>query len=117
MKTRSRLGVAALCLLAAVSSAVAQGPAKLTSQVLQGMELRNIGPAFTPGRIADIAVDPKNDSVWYLATASSGLWKTTTRGISWAPVFDRGGSYSLGCVAVDPNNSNVVWLGSGENQS
>ena len=90
---------------------------RLTAELVGDVRLRSLGPALKPGRIADIVVDPRSRSVWYLATASSGLWKTTTRGITWTPIFDQGGSYSLGCVTLDPNNADVVWLGTGENSS
>src|SRR5436189_3144840 len=89
----------------------------LSVNTLVGMTLRSIGPALTPGRVADIAIDPRNRNVWYVATASSGLWKTSNRGLTWKPIFDDQGSYSLGCVTLDPNNPDVVWLGSGENQA
>ncbi len=62
-------------------------------------------------------MDPRNRSVWYLANGSGGLWKTTNRGIDWQPIFDEGGSYSLGCVTIDARNPDVVWLGTGENSS
>jgi photosystem II stability/assembly factor-like uncharacterized protein len=90
---------------------------RLTSDTVHEIAMRNILGTFSSGRIADIAVDPKNRNIWYIATASGGLWKTTNRGIAFQPVFDEGGSYSLGCVTVDPKNSDVVWLGTGENQS
>jgi photosystem II stability/assembly factor-like uncharacterized protein len=90
---------------------------KLTSDLVKGLEVRNIAGIFTSGRIADIAVDPKNRSTWYIATASAGLWKTTNRGLNFQPVFDDQGSYSLGAVVVDPKDSNVVWVGTGENQA
>jgi photosystem II stability/assembly factor-like uncharacterized protein len=80
------------------------------------MRMRNVGPT-TGGRIADIAVDPKNESIWYVASAASGLWKTTNHGVSFTPIFDSYGSFSLGCVVIDPNNSNVIWLGTGENNA
>lgn len=83
----------------------------------RAIRLRSLGPAFKPGRIAEIAVDPSDRSTWYIAHGSGGLWKTSNRGISWKPVFDNGGSYSLGHVAVDPQNPEVVWLGTGENIS
>jgi photosystem II stability/assembly factor-like uncharacterized protein len=105
-----------LLILNPVHSESAEAP-KLNAELLRGLPLRNIGPALEPGRIADIAVDPRNRSVWYVATASSGLWKTRNRGESWEPIFDDGGSYSLGCVTLDPNHPDVVWLGSGENQA
>ena len=78
---------------------------RLNAELLRGLPLRNIGPALEPGRIADIAVDPRNRSVWYVATASSGLWKTRNRGESWEPIFDDGGSYSLGCVDARSESS------------
>jgi photosystem II stability/assembly factor-like uncharacterized protein len=82
-----------------------------------GLPLRGIGPARLPGRVQDIAVDPKNQNIWYIATASSGLWKTRNRGLTFEPIFDRGGSYSLGTITIDPKDSEVLWLGTGENQS
>src|ERR1700693_2866070 len=93
-----------------------QAPApRLTVESIRGLEVRNVTGTFSSGRIADVAVDPKNRSTWYVATASGGLWKTTNHGISFQPVFDNGGAYSLGCVTVDPKNPDTVWLGTGEN--
>src|SRR5262245_54363077 len=83
----------------------------LSGEDVRGLELRNIGPMLTTGRIADIAIDPRNRSVWYVASASGGVWKTVNRGTSWKPIFDQYGSYSIGCIAIDPNNPDVVWLG------
>ena len=84
--------------------------------MLKGIELRSIGPTLATGRIADIEIDPKNPSIWYVATAFGGLWKTTNRGITFAPIFDDY-TFTLCCVVVDPKDSNVVWLGTGENTS
>jgi photosystem II stability/assembly factor-like uncharacterized protein len=94
-----------------------QAPPRLAAETVREITMRNIAGTFSSGRIADVAVDPRNRNIWYVATASGGLWKTTNRGISFQPVFDDGGSYSLGCVTVDPRNSDIVWLGTGENQS
>ncbi len=82
---------------------------------LSGLKFRSIGPAVTSGRIADIAVHPANRSVYYVAVASGGVWKTENAGTTYEPVFDAQGSYSIGCVTIDPNNPNVIWVGSGEN--
>src|SRR6185369_10001175 len=90
---------------------------RLSSDLVKDLPVRNILGTFSSGRIADVAVDPKNRSTWYVATASGGLWKTSNHGLSFQPIFDDGGSYSLGCVAVDPKNSDIVWLGTGENQA
>jgi len=93
------------------------GTVRLNSELVRELRLRSLGPTFKPGRVADIAVDPRNRSLWYLANASGGLWKTTNRGNNWEPIFDEGGSYSLGCVTIDTRNSDVIWLGTGENSS
>ena len=84
--------------------------------MLKGIELRSIGPTLATGRIADIEIDPKNPNIWYVATAFGGLWKTTNRGITFKPIFDDG-TFTLCCVVVDPKDSNVLWLGTGENNS
>jgi photosystem II stability/assembly factor-like uncharacterized protein len=89
----------------------------LTAETLAGLELRGIGPAISSGRISDIAVDPTDHSRWFVTVASGGVWRTTNSGTTWEPVFDDEGSYSIGCVTIDPNDANVVWVGTGENNS
>lgn len=84
---------------------------------VSGLKLREIGPALMGGRIADIAVSATDKSTWYVAVGSGGVWKTTNSGVSWNPIFDEQPSYSIGTLALDPNNHNVVWVGSGENVS
>src|SRR3954454_24020973 len=109
----------ALSLAVAAACAVvgAQSPSGLTSATVKGLPLRSIGPDITTGRISDVDIDPKNPNVWYVASASGGLFKTENRGNTFAPIFDEGGSFSLGAVKVDPRDSNVVWLGTGENNN
>lgn len=87
------------------------------SSLFSTLNFRSVGPAFTSGRIADIAVNPNNHSEYYLAIASGGVWKTTNAGTTYHPIFDGQGSYSIGCVTIDPNNTNTVWVGSGENNN
>ncbi|TBN05603.1 glycosyl hydrolase [Hyunsoonleella flava] len=82
---------------------------------LTGLKFRSIGPAFMSGRIADIAIDPNNQNIWYVAVGSGGVWKTVNSGTTWTPLTDKESFYSTGCITLDPNNSNVVWLGTGEN--
>jgi photosystem II stability/assembly factor-like uncharacterized protein len=67
------------------------------------------------GRIADIAIHPEDDNLWYVAVGSGGVWKTKNAGITWEPIFDKETSYSIGCITIDPNNYNVIWVGTGEN--
>src|SRR5687767_12739207 len=109
-----------LALATAVAAAAlieAQQPAALPANALKALELRSIGPTLTTGRIQDIEIDPANPSVWYVASAFGGLWKTENRGITFSPIFDSGGAFNLCCVVVDPKDSRVVWLGTGENTS
>ena len=82
---------------------------------LSAMKLRNVGPAFLSGRIADIAIHPENDNVWYVATGSSGVWKTENSGTTYEPIFDRESTYSTGCITIDPSDPSIIWLGTGEN--
>jgi photosystem II stability/assembly factor-like uncharacterized protein len=81
---------------------------------IAGIKFRNIGPAFTSGRIADFAVNPNNHSEYYVAVASGNVWKTVNNGTTFTPIFDSYGAYSIGCIKIDPNNSNTVWCGTGE---
>lgn len=81
------------------------------------LSARCIGPALFSGRVADIAVNPRDPSEFYIAVASGGMWKTVNAGVTFSPIMDSSGSYSFGCVTIDPNDPNVVWVGSGENNS
>ncbi len=91
------------------------GPPELDSGLISSFRWRSIGPAVASGRIADIAVDPTDRSVWYVAASSGNVWKTTNAGTTWRPIFDNYGSYSIGAIALDPNNHLVLWVGTGEN--
>ena len=90
---------------------------KLNSGTLAALELRGIGPAYNSGRVVDFAVTPGKRHRYFVATASGGLWKTDNAGISWASIFDGESVYSIGTVEMDPNNHNVIWVGTGENNS
>jgi len=92
-----------------------KGP--LASGTFSGLAFREIGPALESGRISDIAVHPTDHSQYFVTAASGGVWKTTNNGTTWTPVFDEQGSYSIGCVTIDPSNPLIVWVGSGENNS
>jgi len=86
-------------------------------ETFSGIELRSIGPAFMTGRIADIVLHPENESIWYVGVGSGGVWKTENAGTTWTPIFESEGSYSIGCVTLDPNDPDTVWVGTGENVS
>ena len=113
----ARVTLAFVAILIVLGPKLAGQTAEQLSQVAAALELRAIGPAVMGGRVADIAVHPTNRSIWYVAVGSSGLWKTANAGITWTPIFDDLPSYSIGDVALDPNNPDVVWVGTGENVS
>jgi photosystem II stability/assembly factor-like uncharacterized protein len=93
----------------------AQDDSKMVSATFAGLELRSIGPALMSGRIADIAIQPNDPSVWFVAVGSGGVWKTENSGTTWTPVFEDQTSYSTGAITIDPGNPKVVWVGTGEN--
>ena len=90
---------------------------ELTDQMVKMLKFRSLGPAAYSGRISDLAVNPDNTSEYYVGTAAGGLWKTMNHGTTFKPIFDNQSVFSIGCLAMDPNNSNVVWVGTGENNS
>ena len=90
---------------------------RLIKSALNGFNFRSVGPAFMSGRIADIAIDPENENVWYVAVGSGGVWKTENAGTTWNPIADNMPFYSTGCITIDPSNNSSIWLGTGENVS
>src|SRR5579885_929705 len=87
----------------------------LPADWVKQLNWRCIGPAAMGGRIVAIAVNESDPSMWWVATASGGLLKTTNNGVTFEHQFDREATVSIGDVAVAPSNPNVVWVGTGEN--
>ncbi len=115
--TKTTIAAALLSMLMATATAEETPEPGLNDETLAGLELRGIGPALMSGRIADIAIHPQNPNIWYVAVGSGGVWKTVNRGTTWQPVFDDQSSYSIGSVAIDPHDPDIVWVGTGENVS
>ena len=115
LRVRIALGVLLCASLAFLPSAVAEDGDLFTAERFSGLELRSIGPALMAGRIADIAIHPGDDNLWYVAVGSGGVWKTRNAGVTWTPIFDDQASYSIGCVTIDPQDPEVIWVGTGEN--
>ncbi|HEX6316072.1 MAG TPA: hypothetical protein VFZ73_14475, partial [Gemmatimonadaceae bacterium] len=110
----TRLCTVALPLaLALPLSLLAQGSA-LTSQQLAGLRIRSIGPANMSGRIVDLDVNERNPYVIYAASSTGGVWKSTTNGFTWTPVFEKEAVHSVGDIAVHPVDTGIVWVGTGE---
>ncbi len=84
---------------------------------MAGLKFRSIGPAITGGRIVDIAVNPKDNSEFFVASGHGSLWKTTNGGTSFRPAFEGQNSFAIGAVKIDPSNPNIVWVGTGENNN
>lgn len=78
---------------------------------------RSIGPAVTGGRIVDMAVNPRNTSEYYVASGHGSLWKTTNNGVTFSPAFENQASFAIGAVRIDPSNTNIVWVGTGEHNN
>jgi photosystem II stability/assembly factor-like uncharacterized protein len=122
----------AITLLVSLPSALfaqARTAAKVTPVVfdadsarLAELPWRSIGPAVTSGRVVDLAVPEgpqeqlgkRPGDLFYVASASGGVWKTINAGTTWEPIFDRQGSSSIGDIAVAPSNLNILWVGTGE---
>lgn len=81
---------------------------------LKSMAPRNIGPSGMSGRVTAIDVVQSNPDVMYVGTASGGLWKSTSGGIKWDPIFDKELTSSIGAVAIQQSNPSVIWVGTGE---
>ncbi len=97
-----------------LSIIVSMAAQPLDMELLKGMKARNIGPGGMSGRVTAIDVEQRNDAVFYIGTASGGLWKTENGGINFKPLFDKEEVSSIGALAIDPSNEDVVWAGTGE---
>ena len=86
------------------------------SSLLKNVEFRSVGPSVMSGRVVDLDVSPSDPTIFYVAYASGGLWKTTNNGISFTPLFDNESCIAIGDIAVDWN-TNTVYAGTGENNS
>ena len=112
-----RIDLALILIMLISLTTMSHGQQSEMAEAINGLKLRGIGPALMGGRIADIAIHPKQPNTWYVAAGSGNLWKTTNRGITWDPIFDQQASYSIGTLCIDPNNPSVVYVGTGENVS
>lgn len=85
-----------------------------TPGVFDQLRFRSIGPQVSGGRLGAVAGTDADSSLYYAGAAGGGVWKTTNAGQSWKPVFDKQDVQSIGAIAIDPANENVVWVGTGE---
>jgi photosystem II stability/assembly factor-like uncharacterized protein len=93
----------------------AQQGVKFNAATISGLPARNIGSATMSGRIAAVtAVNENGRLTVFVGAASGGVWKSVNGGTTFKPVFDRQSVQSIGAVAIDPSNSKIVWVGTGE---
>ena len=87
---------------------------EFSMDLVKNMQPRNIGPGGMSGRVTAIDVVLNNPDIMYVGTASGGLWKSTSGGIKWDPIFDNEVTASIGAVAIQQSNPSVIWVGTGE---
>ncbi len=87
---------------------------QLDMDLFKNMKARNIGPAGMAGRVTSIDVVSSNPDLIYVGTASGGLWKSTSGGIKWEPIFEKETTGSIGAIAIQQSNPSVIWVGTGE---
>ena len=103
----SVLSVTVVAAMPALVALSAQSP-------FDGLHFRSIGPAVMGGRIHDVEVDPRDPSTIYIGAASGGMWKTTNKGTTWQPIFDKQVDNTFGDIAIFPGDSRIIWAGTGE---
>ncbi len=92
----------------------AAAPSPAPSPPFSRLGWRSAGPAISGGRLAAVVGSARNPFLYYVGAAGGGVWKTQTGGAAWTPVFDKEGVLSIGALALDPSNDDVVWVGTGE---
>lgn len=113
--------LACLALIAASPIAASSTESHLSNResiqidsILEGLQPRALGPTVFGGRVSNIAVVESDPRIFYVAAASGGLWRTTSGGTSFEPIFDRENTVALGAVRVHPQNPDIIWVGTGE---
>jgi photosystem II stability/assembly factor-like uncharacterized protein len=103
-----------VCLLGAMNYAQNPPQSPLTADDFNQFTWRWIGPMTFSGRITGFAVPRGQSTKYYVLTATSGVWKTEDAGISFEPIFEKGGTLSTGWMAIAPSDPNILYLGTGE---
>ena len=87
---------------------------EFSMELVKNMKPRNIGPGGMSGRVTAIDAVHSNPDIMYVGTASGGLWKSTSGGVNWEPIFEKEVTASVGAVAIQQSNPSVIWVGTGE---
>jgi len=97
--------------------AIANHQQMRTGSILADYPVRNVGPVVMSGRVTDLAVDKDDPKHFYVAYASGGVFETTNAGNTLHPIFDNQGSLTIGDIAISKADKEVLWVGTGENNS
>ncbi|MGC1291410.1 MAG: hypothetical protein WA855_09025 [Candidatus Acidiferrales bacterium] len=112
-RMRVRWIAVVVVMLGALVAGLSANAQTLTKDSIAGMKWRLIGP-FRGGRTEAVAGVAGNPNIFYFGSVAGGVWKTTDAGISWLPIFEHQSVASIGAIAVDPNDPNVIYVGTGE---
>ena len=116
LKSNLSLVLACFYILLSIGFVSAQDKTS-ASKALENLSWRSIGPANMGGRVSDVEGVAGNPNLVYVATASGGIFKTEDAGTNWKPIFEREGSISVGDIALEPGNPDVIWVGTGESNA
>ncbi len=114
MKYRTIARLIILSVLFALFIGVPAIAQKLDTEKIKEMKARSIGPAKMSGRVTAVEAVASNPSIMYIGTASGGVWKSTSGGTSWEPIFDEEELINIGALAITQSNPDVIWVGTGE---
>lgn len=124
MFVASLFAVVYLCGNAAGSSAAASAAERMESwehhvklkneSIFKDLQWKALGPKFQGGRIESISCPAGHSSTIYVGVGAGNLWKSINNGITWEPIFENESTFAIGVVSVDPSDSNIVWVGTGE---
>ena len=98
-------------------SLIAINAQSITPEQIELLTFRNIGPAVAGGRIHDVEVVPNSPEIVFIASASGGIWKSTSKGTMWKPVFDNQVVSNFGDIAISKSDPKVLYAGTGEQQN
>jgi photosystem II stability/assembly factor-like uncharacterized protein len=96
-----------------INDSIAQSTVKIDHNTFGAIKARNIGPATMSGRISSLDALHEDPNILYVGSAGGGVWKSKNGGTTFKPVFDEY-TQSIGCVRIDQNNPETVWVGTGE---
>jgi photosystem II stability/assembly factor-like uncharacterized protein len=88
--------------------------AKLSKSSSNNLQWQFAGPVNIGGRVVDLEFNPQNPAIVYAASATGGVFKSTDVGFTWFPIFDDQNVLTIGDIAVDPVNPDIIYVGTGE---